>query len=134
MEKTEHVEPPKDVTSEELEEIRARDAGFTDVDNCAPAVQDRRRLLNALDSALATFTEVRQSHQLLVKELDWMLSGAQAAPQASLCDIVAMVRGIKLGKFKFCQYGYAHPEGAECVGQCLRGTEHDKDTGNQRSQ
>jgi len=112
-----------------LQAIRDRDAGFTDTENCAPAIHDRRRLLHALDSAVKMFSEVGASHQALVREMDWMINGAQAAPQASLCDIVSQFRAIKLGEFKFCQYGYAHPKGGECVGQCLRKPENAQESG-----
>ena len=41
------------------------------------------------------YKEVYTDHQRLVRELDVLLNGDGAAPQASLCDIVAQVKSNK---------------------------------------
>jgi hypothetical protein len=45
---------------------------------------------------IADYEEVLADHRRLVRELDVLLNGENAARQASLVDIVAQVRGMKL--------------------------------------
>ena len=48
--------------------------------------------LEGIRECLADLEEVMQDHQRLVKELDIIINGENAAEQASLCDIVAQLK------------------------------------------
>ena len=82
-------------TADELKAIREVDALVGDDDELrwyAIAYTHRRQLLILVDA----HEEAKADHQRLVRELDVMLNGEDgAAPQASLCDIVAQVRHMK---------------------------------------
>lgn len=79
----------RSIPTEELETIRAADAAAgDDLQLCPVAWQQRRRLLQAHDTAEEVFTD----HDRLVRELDVLLNGSGAAQQARLCDIVSQIQ------------------------------------------
>ena len=47
-----------------------------------------------LQELVAQYEEVHADHQRLVRELDVIINGDGAAPQASLCDIVSQMRAL----------------------------------------
>jgi succinate dehydrogenase flavin-adding protein (antitoxin of CptAB toxin-antitoxin module) len=50
---------------------------------------------SAIKEQVADYEEVQKCHDELVRELDVIINGENAAQQASLCDIVAQMRHIK---------------------------------------
>lgn len=82
-------------TPEQLKAIRESDESVGDDESLrwfAPAYTQRRQLLKLVDA----HEEAKADHQKLVRELDVLLNGEDgAAPQASLCDIVAQMKHMK---------------------------------------
>lgn len=79
------------MASDRLQAIRDADAAAGENLQCCPSAwQDRRDLLVAHDAA----EEVLEDHDRLVRELDVIINGDGAAPQAKLCDIVAQIRTV----------------------------------------
>lgn len=62
---------------------------------------------------------VMEDHDRLVRELDVLLNGENAAKQASLCDIVAQVRNTKMSPFKKPTCRGSYQLGTAC-GHCER--------------
>jgi hypothetical protein len=82
-----------------LDEIRERDKFYQaagtpasargdDIERVTMCGRDRHTLLGLIDD----YEQVQADHRRLVRELDALLNGFDAAPQASLCDIVSQVR------------------------------------------
>ena len=61
---------------------------------------ERMLLVNEIAEKLNDYEEVLTDHRRLVRELDVLLNGANAAKQASLCDLVAQIPRIAREQYK----------------------------------
>lgn len=99
------------LTQEEMQTIRYHDdASGVDLQGCPPAWTHRRQLL----AHVASMEEAQADHDKLVRELDTIINGDGAAPQARLCDIVTQLRCLRPSwseppAVEGCTYSEAEP-------------------------
>lgn len=96
---------------------------MTEIDNIIDSIQHgktsyfdaKKQLEDLFQSELSGYKEAQLSTQRLVKKIDVILCGDQAAKQASLCDLVSSIEDLKKEKDNYFEaYLTVSDAGAKC--------------------